>query len=89
MTEKGRNILGMFKDFMNARACITGWQCEHQILFSEKLSRGGSDGRNMLRALKTKMYIKVWSKKLMEVNTWVTKEKMGRQRYNGPHGNAL
>jgi len=70
----------MFKDCMNVRACIAGWQCEHQILFSEKLSRGLSDWWNMLRAFKTNMYIKAWFRKLMESNTWVTKGKMGRLR---------
>jgi hypothetical protein len=70
----------MFKDCMNILARITGWQCERQILFSEKLSRGLSEWRNMLRAFKTKIHIKVWFRKLMESNTWVTKEQVGRLR---------
>lgn len=70
---------GLYKDCVNAPVCVTGWQCEYHILFAEKLNRGLSDWRNMSRAFKT-VYIKVWFRKLMESNTWVTKEKIGRLR---------
>lgn len=73
-------ILGDFKDCMNARACVYWLAVRTSNLFSEKLSREISDWRNMLRAFKTMVYIKVWFRKLMESNTWVTMEKMGRLR---------